>query len=98
MEQLNYKYRVLEPWKRKPSGLRQESSEVFTERDCGVTPRPWKINRNLECSKEKKVFPIEWNDWTLKPRQCEYVKVSKDFFPRISNSSVQELEGEVGGG
>ena len=36
--------------------------------------------------KRRKLFPTKWKDWTLKPRRCEYVKVSEDFFPRISNS------------
>lgn len=28
--------------------------------------------------KRRKIFPIGWDDFTLKLRECEYVKMSED--------------------
>lgn len=35
-----------------------------------------------DVKKRRKFFPTGWNYWTLKSRQCDYVKISEDV-PRI---------------
>ena len=37
--------------------FRMKKAQKFSERETGVRPGPWKINRNLECQKEKEVCP-----------------------------------------